>query len=147
MPGPDGRLEPDQRCVHELRLIGGAGKGRALEIDGVRRTVEVTRAGDAAVTHSMAGSVTWEPAPRFVDHDADLAGSGPVCPLPGRVIAVHVAPGERVADGTVLMVIEAMKMEHTITAHADAIVGAVRFAVGDRVDAGDLLVELESAVE
>jgi len=63
------------------------------------------------------------------------------------VIAVHVVPGDHVADGTVLIVIEAMKMEHTITAHGDAVVGAVRFGVGDRVDAGDLLVELEAPAE
>ena len=113
----------------------------------MRRNVEVAWTGGAAVTRSTAGSVAWQPAPRFVDRDTDLAGSGPVCPLPGRVIAVHVAEDERVADGKVLMVIEAMKMEHTITANGDAVVGAVRFAVGDRVDAGDLLVELESPTE
>ncbi len=146
VPGPDGRLETDARRVHHVRRMSATDTGQALEIDGVRRTVEVSWSGDDAVTRSSAGSVAWQPAPRFVDHDAELAGSGPVCPLPGRVIAVHVAAGERVADGTVLMVIEAMKMEHTITAHADAVVGAVRFAVGDRVDAGDVLVELESPV-
>ena len=48
---------------------------------------------------------------------------------------------------TALMVIEAMKMEHTITAHADALVTEVRFQVGDRVDAGELLVVLEASPE
>ena len=46
-----------------------------------------------------------------------------------------------------MMVVEAMKMEHKITASADAVVSEVRFAVGDRVDTGDLLVVLEIADE
>ena len=63
--------------------------------------------------------------------------------LPGTVIAVHVATGDQVADGQLLMVVEAMKMEHKIIASGDAIVTEVRFAVGDRVDTGDLLVSLD----
>ncbi len=47
------------------------------------------------------------------------------------------------SDGQVLMVVEAMKMEHKIVAPADAVVSEVRFAVGDRVDQGDLLVALD----
>ena len=81
-------------------------------------------------------------APRFEVHEADEAGSGPVSPLPGTVIAVHVTPGTTVAEGDVLMVLEAMKMEHKIVAAGPATVVAVRFGVGERVDAGDLLVEL-----
>jgi biotin carboxyl carrier protein len=66
-----------------------------------------------------------------------------VCPLPGTVIAVYVEVGQTVGEGHVLMVVEAMKMEHKITATSAATVGEVRFAVGDRVDQGDLLVALE----
>ena len=61
------------------------------------------------------------------------------------MIAVHVEAGERVVDGQLLMVVEAMKMEHKITAHGDHVVAAVHFVVGDRVDTGDLLVRLEAA--
>jgi biotin carboxyl carrier protein len=88
--------------------------------------------------------LTWQRPSRFIDHEADVGGSGPVCPLPGTVIAVHVGDGDEVADGDVLMVVEAMKMEHKITAHARSRVTAVLFAVGDRVDQGDLLVALEA---
>ena len=59
------------------------------------------------------------------------------------MIAVHVEAGQAVHDGQLLMVVEAMKMEHKITAHADARVTEVRYEVGDRVDTGDLLVALE----
>ncbi len=52
---------------------------------------------------------------------------------------------ETVVDGQLLMVVEAMKMEHKITAHGDHVVAAVHFAVGDRVDTGDLLVGLAAA--
>jgi biotin carboxyl carrier protein len=57
---------------------------------------------------------------------------------------VQVEAGERVSDGDPLVVIEAMKMEHVIRAGHDATVTEVRVAVGDRVDAGDLLVLLDT---
>ena len=99
--------------------------------------------GETVRTRSAAGSVVFSQLPRFIEHELDFAGGGPVCPLPGTVIAVHVAVGQTVGEGDVLMVVEAMKMEHKIIASAAATVGEVRFAVGDRVDQGDLLVALE----
>jgi biotin carboxyl carrier protein len=133
--------------VLDVRLLARNDERHVVEVDRIRHVVDVVFHGDTAVSRSHGGSVTWLRPPRFADHESDLAGSGPVCPLPGRVIAVHVEPGTRVGDGTVLMVIEAMKMEHTITAHADAVVTEVRFGVGDRVDAGDLLVVLAAPSE
>ena len=73
--------------------------------------------------------------------------AGPISPLPGTVIAVHVAVGDSVVEGQLLMVVEAMKMEHKITAPSESVVAEVRFAVGDRVDTGDLLVALDTPAE
>jgi propionyl-CoA carboxylase alpha chain len=141
-PQADGSLSADTRRRLEVRLLERGVDRHVVEFDGVRRAIDVAHAGDEVTTRSRVGSLRWSRPPRFVDHDADTAGSGPVCPLPGTVIAVHVASGDSVADGDLLMVVEAMKMEHKITAHAAAVVSEVRFAVGDRVDAGDLLVVL-----
>ncbi len=61
--------------------------------------------------------------------------------MPGRLVAAHVAPGDRVSRGATLVVLEAMKMEHAITAPADGTVAAVPFAVGEQVEDGaDLVV-------
>ena len=80
-------------------------------IDGRRQMVHAVvderapRAGDPAGrttvhTSSATGARTWHLQPEFVLHDAEEAGSGPVSPLPGTVIAVHVATGDAVADGS-----------------------------------------------
>jgi Acetyl/propionyl-CoA carboxylase, alpha subunit len=61
-------------------------------------------------------------------------------PMPGRVIAVHVAPGARVTRGSTLLVMEAMKMEHAIIAPADGVVEDILFSVGDQVAEGAALV-------
>ena len=116
LPGPDGALAADSRRVLDVRLLARTSDREVVEVDGIRHAVEVTFHGEAAVSRSRGVPVTWLSPLRFADHESDLAGSGPVSPLPGRVIAVHVEPGAQVVDGTVLMVIEAMKMEHTITA-------------------------------
>ncbi|MEP6884070.1 MAG: biotin carboxylase N-terminal domain-containing protein [Gammaproteobacteria bacterium] len=63
-------------------------------------------------------------------------------PLPGTVVAVHVACGEQVVRGAPLVIVEAMKMEHTLTAPYDGTVTRIAFAVGERVAAGAILVEL-----
>ncbi len=143
-PGDDGSLPEDARRRIDVRLLDRSSDRQVVELDGVRHVVTVSTHGSAVHTASRAGSLTWTRRPRFEVHDTDEAGSGPVCPLPGTVIAVYVDPGQSVGAGDVLMVVEAMKMEHKITTVAAATVAEVRYAVGDRVDAGDLLVRLDS---
>ncbi len=64
--------------------------------------------------------------------------------MPGTVTVVAVAVGDRVTAGQLLVVLEAMKMEHRITADADAVVAEVPVAVGDSVDAHQVVVVLEA---
>jgi 3-methylcrotonyl-CoA carboxylase alpha subunit len=63
-------------------------------------------------------------------------------PLPGTVVAVHVEAGQSVTRGAPLVTVEAMKMEHTLTAPHEGVVERILFAVKDRVSAGAVLVEL-----
>ena len=56
--------------------------------------------------------------------------------MPGNIISVLVQAGERVTVGAPLMILEAMKMEHTISAPLDGVVERVNFAVGDQVAEG-----------
>lgn len=66
-------------------------------------------------------------------------------PMPGQVIAVRVAEGDEVTKGQELVVVEAMKMEHTIKAPADGVVVAVLCTVGQQVDRGQTLVDFDPA--
>jgi 3-methylcrotonyl-CoA carboxylase alpha subunit len=75
------------------------------------------------------------------DHEEE--GVGLMAPMPGKVIALLARPGAAVDKGTPLLVLEAMKMEHTISAPHAGIVKSYRFAAGDQVDEGAELVEFE----
>ena len=68
-------------------------------------------------------------------------------PMPGRVVRVLVEPGDRVAAGQGLAVVEAMKMENEVAAPADGVVSEVRAAPGDSVEAGGVLVTLTAEGE
>ncbi len=74
--------------------------------------------------------------------DEDAAGSL-AAPMPGKVIQVLVEAGAKVRKGEPLLILEAMKMEHTITAPADGVVKEIRFAAGEQVLEGAELVTLE----
>jgi acetyl/propionyl-CoA carboxylase alpha subunit len=65
--------------------------------------------------------------------------------MPGTVIEVRVARGERVASHQPLVVLEAMKMEQVVTAPYEAGVRSIDVGVGDRVSSGTVLVTLEAA--
>ncbi len=157
-------LPLDERVERHIRLLDrqvDAGVGDiAIEIDGRRHRINTDivhlplgldarrrRAPSPSTPAARPVRLTSDAVPRFVLHDAQAEGGGPICPLPGTVIAVHVAAGDSVTDGQVLMVVEAMKMEHKIVASGDATVSDIRFAVGDRVDQGDLLVALDHSEE
>ena len=74
---------------------------------------------------------------------ASERGGRVTAPMPGRIVSVAVAAGDRVRADAVLVVLEAMKMEHSIRSPADAAVEAVHCSVGDRVDEGIELVSLQ----
>ena len=114
-----------------------------IETDGVRSTCHVIATDGAVVVQAPAGSVELVAVSRFPDYTAvDVAG-GQTAPMPGKVLSVHVAAGDQVTAGQPLVIMEAMKMEHTITAPVDSVVGELRCAVGDQVDNGQVLVVLE----
>jgi 3-methylcrotonyl-CoA carboxylase alpha subunit len=83
--------------------------------------------------------------PRNREYANSAAGGGLTTPLPGVVVAVLVAPGQPVAAGQALLVVEAMKMEHTLTAPHAGTVKALHCAPGDRVPEGKALLELTAA--
>ena len=121
-----------------------AGFDLALEIDGhLLRTVAVETPGDewwvcvGAETYVLHRcSLLPEPESRASSTDSLAA------PMPGQVVAIHVAPGQTVRVGDPLVVLEAMKMEHTIRAPHDGQIGAIHFSPGDQVQAAAVLVEL-----
>ncbi|MFW2541729.1 acetyl/propionyl/methylcrotonyl-CoA carboxylase subunit alpha [Primorskyibacter sp. 2E107] len=80
-----------------------------------------------------------------LDRAAEAAGGSGVtlAPMPGKVVAVLVEPGQAVQAGVRLAVLEAMKMEHTLTADLDGIVAEVLVSEGDQVEAGAPLIRLE----
>jgi propionyl-CoA carboxylase alpha chain len=93
--------------------------------------------------NSADGQTELLVVPRFVVPNALVAGAGTTAPVPGRVVAVSVRVGDVVEEGQVLVVLEAMKMEHTIRAAAPATVVEVRVVSGDQVNAKQVLVILE----
>jgi 3-methylcrotonyl-CoA carboxylase alpha subunit len=75
--------------------------------------------------------------------EEEAHGGHLTAPMSGTVVAVLVKTGDKVAKGAPLMILEAMKMEHTIVAPADGVVAAVNFRAGDRVTEGADLVDID----
>jgi 3-methylcrotonyl-CoA carboxylase alpha subunit len=130
---------------HELVVRGERQSDGALSVvlDGVHRRLAVLD--HAAETALFLDGESW----RLVETDPLDAHSGEdptagrlTAPMPGRVTQLMVEPGSTVRRGQPLIVIEAMKMEHTVAAPADGVVEAIRFAVGDLVEEGTELIAL-----
>ncbi len=102
---------------------------------------------DEVVVRGNGRAIALGVAPRFRTGRHDTAATGPVSSLPGTVVEVRVGEGEAVAAGTVLAVVEAMKMQHPITAPYDAVVTRVLVTPGQAVEAHQLLLELTETEE
>jgi biotin carboxyl carrier protein len=88
-------------------------------------------------------TLAYDLLPRFADSGGHSDAGGPSTPVPGTVTQVRVAVGDTVTAGEILVVLEAMKMEHTITADVDGEVTAVHVRPGQSVDAHQVLVTVE----
>ncbi|RHW28516.1 ATP-grasp domain-containing protein [Nocardioides immobilis] len=114
-----------------------------LTVAGVRRTCAVRRVAEVAYVDSALGSTTLAETARFPEPGSLNAPGSLLAPMPGTVVRVSVEEGARVAEGTTILVLEAMKMEHTIAAPTDGIVTEIRVTTGQTVDLGAVLAVVE----
>ena len=116
----DGRIMVQQDGRARIAHSAKVGDVWWVHIDGHIFCIEKTEAGSA-------------------DGDSDC---GMTAPMPGKILEVKVADGQTVEAGELLLVMEAMKMEHRIVAPTDGVVAKVNFSTGDQVQQGDVLVEM-----
>ncbi|HVM19014.1 MAG TPA: biotin carboxylase N-terminal domain-containing protein [Egibacteraceae bacterium] len=116
-----------------------------LSWDGRRLRLTVRRSGDDVDVDSVLGHVALVRHSPFADPQAEDAVGAMLAPMPGSVVSVHVEAGQSVERGALLVVLEAMKMEHRVTATADGVVAEVRVRAGDPVATDDALVVLDDS--
>jgi 3-methylcrotonyl-CoA carboxylase alpha subunit len=152
--GASGELELQARCRDDKLLLvrDGLTQGVAFGREGARVRLRLNGASHVVTVLCDASHVTviaqgetygFDVVDRLSPPSAAVAGAGRVlAPIPGRIAAVLVAAGAVVARGQALVVLEAMKMEITLSAAAGGTVAAVRCATGDMVEEGRELVEI-----
>ena len=128
-----------------IELVSATPERVVLDVDGVRRAFAVHRTDEAVYVDDPAGSAALGRVPRFPDPNAHTAAGSLLAPMPGAVVRVAAAAGDRVTAGQALVVLEAMKMEHTVAAPLDGVLTALHVQPGDQVESGQALAVVEEA--
>jgi propionyl-CoA carboxylase alpha chain len=141
--GRDGlRLEVDGVSLDAV-AVEVAEEAVVLEVGGVRRRHDVHTVGPVHHVDGPAGAVTLRELPRFPTAETADAPGSLRAPMPGTVLRVEVAAGDPVEAGTVVAVLEAMKMEHAVVAGAAGRVAEVCVRPGQQVEAGAVVAVVE----
>ena len=135
-----GDAEPTR---HTVELRRRTTDGVELVIDGRRLRATVTADGDRWLVHGPDGDVELREMPRFPVAGLETVAGGLTAPMPGKVISTHAGVGDRVESGQLLLVLEAMKMEHRVTAPEPGTVSEFRVEEGEQVGNGELLVVID----
>ena len=118
-----------------------------IDIDGRRVCYEIDRQGMQWYLHGRSGDLQITELPRYPVSGTDELAGGLIAPMPGAVLTTEVNSGDKVSKGDLLLILEAMKMEHRITATMDGIISKLHVATGDQVENGQLLVTLNQEDE
>ncbi|WP_156766969.1 acetyl-CoA carboxylase biotin carboxyl carrier protein subunit, partial [Mycobacterium sp. E796] len=135
---------PDHPSVE---LISAAPDRVVLAADGVELTFAVRRYGPNlhdVYVDSARGPVRLVALPRFPEPGSTVEKGSLVAPMPGNVIRVGAAVGDTVSSGQPLIWLEAMKMEHTITAPSDGVLAELNVETGQQVEVGAVLARVEA---
>jgi len=127
-------------------LVLGATPDRVdLEIDGTRRVYRVHQAGDGTYVDASDGASALRETPRFGDPTKLAPAGSLLAPMPGLVLRVLAEPGTAVTAGQPIVVLEAMKMEQTVSAPADGVLAELHAKTGDQVSTGQVLAVLRES--
>lgn len=113
------------------------------EIDGHRKSVSVVADGERYFLRDGVNDIVLNEKPRFPDATSSEVKGACIAPMPGKVATVHVVNGQRIEKGAQLVVLEAMKMEHVVTASHAGTVRDVRVQAGTQVHAHEVLIVID----
>ena len=132
---------PHYAAVH---LVSSTLDQVVLADDGVDHSFAVSRYGDDVYVDSARGPVHLVALPRFPEPGSAVAQGSLVAPMPGNVIRLGAQVGDTVTAGQPLIWLEAMKMEHTITAPSDGVLTELNVDAGQQVEVGAVLARVEA---
>ena len=115
-----------------------------VDVDGVGCEFRVARHGDTVYVDSPRGPVQLTALPRFPEPGSSLAQGSLLAPMPGNVIRVGAAVGDTVTEGQPLVWLEAMKMEHTVSAPTDGVLAELNVQPGTQVEVGTVLARVDA---
>ncbi|MGI8522788.1 MAG: biotin carboxylase N-terminal domain-containing protein [Nocardioides sp.] len=147
------RFEPDLEvawyggregyAVEGFTVVAASADEVRLAVDGVETTYTVDVHGDRIDVDSPQGHTSLRHLPRFTDPANTVASGSLLAPMPGTVVSVAVEEGADVAAGQTVVVLEAMKMQHTVTAPHAGTVTQMSVQAGAQVAAGEVLAVVE----
>ncbi|GAA4669209.1 biotin carboxylase N-terminal domain-containing protein [Nocardioides nanhaiensis] len=133
--------------VEGAAVVAASPEQVTLEADGVRTTYRVSVAGSDVDVDWPGGHAALVRTPRFVDPAEAVASGSLLAPMPGTVVRVAVESGAHVAAGDPVLVLEAMKMQHTVAAPHAGTVAQINVQAGAQVAAGEVLAVVEEQQE
>jgi acetyl-CoA carboxylase biotin carboxylase subunit len=120
-------------------------QGVRIVIDGMQRSFQVVESGGVIYVHSSLGARALERLPRHPIHRSAQELGSANSPMPGQVLKILIEVGQKVSAGDPLIVLEAMKMEHTMRAAVDGVVEEVLVRQGEVIAPGQLLARVTSS--
>jgi propionyl-CoA carboxylase alpha chain len=130
-----------------LTLISSSPDQVVLAIGGVRRTFDVATYPGLVAVDSPLGPVALTPVDRFPDPSASAAPGSLLAPMPGAVVRIDAEAGDNVEKGQPLLWLEAMKMQHAITAPISGTVAEIPVRQGQQVEVGAVLAVVKDTEE
>jgi len=118
--------------------------GIDIEFNGRRNFSKITTSNNKILVHMPYGDILLDIVPRFMVPGMEVQAGGLVAPMPGRVIDLKVKKGSKVKAGDTLVILEAMKMEHSIKATENGVISDLFISSNDQVENGALLMVLKS---
>ena len=133
----------DGYVLEDATVVSASSTSVVLEADGVRTTYDVSVVGDQVDVDWPGGHAALRRTPRFVDPADAVASGSLLAPMPGTVVSVAVEQGQRVEAGQPVLVLEAMKMQHTVRAPGPGTVTEIDVKPGAQVASGEVLAVVE----
>ena len=126
------------------KIIEWNNSGIDIEIEDKRFFSKVTRKDANLIVHGPWGDILFKIMPRFKSVSQEVKDGGLIAPMPGKVIDLKVKVGSKIKKGDTLVILEAMKMEHTVKATEDGVIDELFISNHDQVENGALLMVIKA---